>query len=186
MNQVKKYIPFVVILFFVLTALFIFFGYRSGSAQEPKNPNLCPPGQEEQAGCKWCQHRITGNCMWLPAVAVAGPWVEVTPPGYCPPLQPQQTSTATTVATSTATTVATATATTPALATQTATATSVDDPTSTPQSTQPPPATPEPGPRPPHPGGSGNLGYLILGMTAVLGLLAGGTLLLSGIVRKQY
>lgn len=201
MNHVKKLIPYIVILLFAGVALFFFVSYKSGSAQEPKNPILCPPGQEEQAGCKWCQHRITGNCMWLPAVAVAGPWVEVSPPGYCPPLQPQQTSTATSVATSTATsvvtstatsaatatatTVATATATTPGIATLIATATNIDDPTSTPGASQPP-ATPEPRQRPPKPGGTGNLGYIILGVTAVLGLLAGGSLLLTSIARKQY
>jgi hypothetical protein len=189
MNHVRKLIPYIVILLFAGVALFFFVSYKSGSAQELKNPILCPPGQEEQAGCKWCQHRITGNCMWLPADAVAGPWVEVSPPGYCPPLQPQQTltatSTATSVATSTATTAATATATTPAMVTLTATATSIDDPTSTPGATQPP-ATPEPRQRPPKPGGTGNLGYIILGVTAVLGLLAGGSLLLTSIARKQY
>jgi hypothetical protein len=178
MNYIKKYFPIGVILVLALAAGFFVLNYKAGSAQEPKNPILCPPGQEEQAGCKWCQHRVTGNCMWLPAVAVAGPWVEVSPPGYCPPLQAEDTPTATVAPT--------ATATTQAIVTLTATATSETDPTQDPGITQQPPATPEPRPRPPHPGGSGNLGYIVLGATVLLGLLASAALLLTRIGRKQY
>jgi hypothetical protein len=198
MTLFKKIMMSAAVCILALLAVFFLLNYQSGSAQEPKNPNLCPPGQEEQAGCKWCQHRVTGKCMWLPAEAVAGPWVEISPAGYCPPLQPEATSTATgtptstatsevvVTPTSTATTSPTSTATTVVIITLTSTATDQSEPTTAPLITQVPFATPDPHPRPPRPGGTGNLGYIVLGATALLGLLTGGAILIAGIVRKQY
>jgi hypothetical protein len=171
-----------------LAAFWLFLTYQAGYAQSPQGPNDCPQGQEEANGCKWAQHRVTGNCMWLPANSVSGPWVELPPEiprGVCPPLAPEDTATATATATSTSTATSTATATPiqdpgSSTATATATATSVYDPGSpTATATSPgqprtTPLPPTPGPHPPreHPGGPGNLGFIVIGSLAGFGLLA--------------
>lgn len=56
------------------------------------NPNKCPPGQEKASGCVWAQHRVTGNCQWLPANSNAQAWNPV-PDNTCPDLvQPVEAS----------------------------------------------------------------------------------------------
>jgi len=178
----KHYRLISILIVFLFAILISLSSYQGVFAQEPKNPNECPPGQEKQNGCKWVQHRITGNCMWLPEQAVAWPWEEVSPEGYCPPLE-TPTATATREIPHTATATATATATREGqptfTATATATATRVGEHTATP--TKPgkhtptathKPATPVPHPRPPHPGGPGNLGYILAGTAVGLGALA--------------
>ena len=159
----KHYRLISILIVFLFAILISLSSYQGVFAQEPKNPNECPPGQEKQNGCKWVQHRITGKCMWLPENAVADPWVEVSPDGYCPPL-PTETATATRESKPTVTATATREG------QPTSTATKVGEPTHT--ATHPPhPSTPVPQPHPSHPGGPGNLGYILLGSAAGLGVI---------------
>ncbi len=170
-------------LFFILASVILIAILAAGSYQQVfAQGNPCPPGQEEQNGCKWVQHRITGRCMWLPAQAVSDPWV-IVPVGTCPSLDEQPTATNTSIPqpTATNTTVPQPTATNTAIPQPTATNTSIADPTATsggegdPDVTNTPPL-PTAAPNPPRqqPGGPGNLGYLVAGSLLILGGLLGG------------
>lgn len=110
--------------------------------------NPCPPGQEEKNGCKWVQHRVTKKCMWLPAHSVSDPW-EIVPVGTCPGgvIETQPVD---------------------------PTATTPGDPDPTRR-----PPLPTPGGHPPreHPGGPGNLVYLLLGGAGLGGLGLAGAML---------
>lgn len=162
------------LLFLVLLFLVTAFVTVTQRAQAQENP--CPPGQEEQNGCKWVQNQRTGRCRWLPAQAVAWPWI-VVPVGTCPPLAiPTETNTSVPPTATNTNVPPTATSTT--VGQPTATSTTVGQPTATSTDPGEPNQTPLPTP-PPHPpreqpGGPGNLGYL-LGSLAILAGLAGGS-----------
>lgn len=180
-------------LVFVLAFVILIAILAAGSDQQVfAQGNPCPPGQEEQNGCKWVQHRITGRCMWLPAQAVSDPWV-IVPVGTCPSLDPQPTATNTSVPqpTATNTSLPQPTATNTAIPQSTATITTVADPIPTntsvagptatsagegdPEATNTPPLpTAVPNPPRQQPGGPGNLGYLVAGSLLILGGLLGG------------
>jgi hypothetical protein len=175
MRVKKKLFSMILIGALFMAALLLFLAVQTGSAQNQQ----CPPGQEEANGCKWAQHQVTGNCMWLPANSVSGPWVELPPEvprGYCPPLNGNGDPTAT------ATTdpgQPTATATTdPGQPTATATTQGGGNPTQ---------RAPTPGPHPPReqPGGPGNLGYIVFGSLAGLGLLALAAFALPRVLAKK-
>ncbi len=167
MKRHGRYIIMLGVIALTLVALFLALNLQSGSAQAPV---LCPTEHVVDWLCKWYQHQITGECRWLPSAGVPRNWVEVSPPGYCPPLQVEPTATAT------ATAVSTATATATNVPEEEATATATTDPgnqaTVTPRATNPPLPTPPPHPPRQHPGGPGNLGFILFGGIAGLSILA--------------
>jgi hypothetical protein len=157
--MVRKGTQLIIILASVILIAILAAGsYQQVSAQG----NPCPPGQEEQNGCKWVQHQINGRCMWLPAQAVGYPWV-IVPVGTCPALDEQPTATNTAVSQPTATNTT--------VAGPTATSAGEGDPDAT---NTPPLPTAAPNPPRQQPGGPGNLGYLVAGSLLLLGGLLGG------------
>ncbi len=140
MKRLTVILPLAILLVLFMVASLVVLTSQPAAAAQI---DLCPPGQELQHGCKWVQHTITKRCRWLPAPAVTPRWVEI-PIGTCPGGVVE---------------------TPPVDPDPTATTPGNSDPTRR-------PPLPTPGNHPPreHPGGPGNLAYLLLGVAGLGGL----------------